>query len=191
MRISFIILLFLYFSNIVWCQNTGNTQPLSIAYFGQYAIQAGLKIGTEFEVQAWKNDKQESRRYTRQYISPQLGVFFRPNTNTNIMLSGELGHQWTQKELKRFSAVGVGVGYIYQSQVLSESVNLSNGEVTKTRERRHFFVPTLSYTFGGRLNLYSEWYTKFIVGPRFSSTVESALAIFLEAGIRIPIILSK
>lgn len=165
---------------------------ISVAYFGNFAIQPGLKIGSQFNFKTWEKDKFHKKdtitKLQKLFVSPQFTIFTRPERNTNYLINVDLGYQFQNKERKLYQAVSLGLGYLLQSELLSFSVNLGSGETSnKNRESRHFFLPTLNYELGGYIGQERKfaWYTKYGLGSKLFGEIESSMLVFLELGAKI------
>ena len=175
----------------VYSQNDGRL-PITIGYFGHYAIQPGVKVGTEIRLKTWTKERMRKNRdiVRMKYfsINPQLAWFTRLNQHANYLLNVEAMYHTQGKGKKIYTAFTVGLGYWIQSKVESFSINLATGEKTnKQRASSHFLIPSLGFEWGGRINGQINWYNKYTWGQRFFSTKGngSAMSLFLELGVKL------
>ena len=186
-------LLFSLFSIGAYCQSNEQGLPISIGYFGHYAIQPGVKVGTEITLKTWEKEltKKNKTRLKRLSINPQLAWFTRVNRDANYLLNAEAMYKIGRTDRGFYIAFTAGLGYLLQSKVESFSINLATGEKTnKQRASSHFLMPSLGFEFGGNLNSKLGWYNKYTWGQRFFSSNGngSTMSIFAELGVKLYIL---
>lgn len=157
--------------------------PISLAYFGNFAIQPGVKVGTELDFKYW--EKESSPKIQKLFISPQFAVFTRVRKNTNYFFNVNIGYKRQNKERKLYQSFSLGLGYLLQNELLSFSVNLGSGDITdKNKELRHYFLPTINYELGGYIGQKRNfgWYSQYSLGSKIAPSRESSVVVFLEVG---------
>ena len=164
-------------------QSTIEKQPISIAYFGQFAIEPGLKISTEFDLNKWATQRLQAKN-KHLFISPQLGFFVRPNNNTNVLLNADIGIKKQKEGKSAFSAFSLGLGYLHQFQVSAVTVQLGDGNQSTNKESKAYFLPTINYAFGNKLGTNMGWYSKIGVGQRLGGGISNSLSILIEVGLQ-------
>ncbi|OJJ16945.1 hypothetical protein BKI52_29960 [marine bacterium AO1-C] len=186
---------------LAWCSINAYSQdndrglPISIGYFGHYAIQPGLKVGTEIPFKTWEKERSRKKgnvtRVKRLSINPQLAWFTRINRDANYLINAEVMYKTRKKEKGFYTAFTAGLGYLIQSKVESFSINLATGEKTnKQRSSSHFLMPSLGFELGGNLNSKLGWYNKYTWGQRFFSSNGngSTMSVFVELGVKLYIL---
>ncbi|MEM7157177.1 MAG: hypothetical protein AAF799_30270 [Myxococcota bacterium] len=161
--------------------------PLTVGYFGPYAIQPGVRVGTWFPIKAWTKTRDARRgpvtRTGSLFAGPQLAFFARPGNHLSVMASGELGYRFQRHDRKVHSAFAIGGGYLASFQIVTIAVDLSSGDKNNTREMRHYFVPTLSYALGHDVLPNFGWFLKFSYGQKLSVPIESSAMVMVELGL--------
>ena len=181
------ILLFLFFTcNFVNAQSNSNQFPISISYFGQFIVQPGLKIGTEFNLKNWENTSPKTKITNRQfYLSPQVGYFNVPNVHSGLIFNVDVGYKKLRANPLSYSAFSIGLGYLAQSRVLTISTNLGTGEVdSRERETSSYAVPTVNYELGRAFSENLGWFGKVSLGSKLLSQKESEMVVFGELGVK-------
>lgn len=160
-------------------------RPISIGYYGHYLIQPGVKIGTHFDIDLWGQGA-ESMGKRHWFVSPQVGFYARPGNETSLLVHAEVGYWRPKVGRPSYRAVGLGLGYLAQSEVLGMRVRLSDGATHSTeRELRHFFMPTLNYEWGRRVRAKWGWYVKYAIGRTLSSVRDGKMVMFVELGVKL------
>lgn len=154
--------------------------PISLAYFSQVGIEPGLKISAELPIKALESEAKNKQLF----VSPQIGFFVRPNHHTNVLLMGDIGIKKQKEGKSAFSTFSLGLGYWYQSQIQSLTVQLGDGSQSQNRTNNHYFLPTINYSFGSKLIANSNWYSKIGVGQRFGGSASSTTTVLLELGLQ-------
>lgn len=181
MKKSILILTFLLINTIIFAQNTSNQFPINISYYGHFAYQPGLKIGTSYTFKEWEN----SKKVNQLTVNPQVGFFFFPRTSTNLVINTEIAYRIQQIGKSRYSTFSIGFGYMAESQFLGLSTNIGNGNTTKKdRQLYHAFMPTLNYEFANQLNEQLDWFLKLSAGTKLSTEQASNAVVFTEIGIK-------
>lgn len=161
------------------------TIPITVAYFGNYLIQPGLKVGTSIPLKKWEVPKNDFSRVKNLSVSPQLGVFSRIDQDINYLINAEVGLDTKKSNRKVYSSYTIGLGYLIQAQRTSFSINLGSGEADNYQtEIFHFFLPTINYEVGGVISSKLGWYTQFSLGSKLSTVKESSMMLFMEAGMK-------
>ncbi len=168
----------------LYAQNEPKPIPISVGYFGHFAYQPGLKIGTEFSLMG----RSDTDNYSRQWFgSPQIAFFSNPGSDTNFFVNFEAGIRKQKKGKNSYTAYSAGLGYRLQSKLESFSVNLSTGDRTnKIRNSYGFLVPTLNIERGWRTHKPLSWYSKFSVGSSLFGN-QNQFMLFLEVGVKFKI----
>ena len=178
-----LFLLCLFLGANFWLNGQTTPRPISIAYFGQFAIEPGLKISTEFGLNKWTTDKLKAKN-KQLFISPQLGFFVRPDNNSNLLLNADIGIKKQKEGKSGFSAFSLGLGYLHQFQISAIEVQLGDGNQSTSRESIAYFLPTINYAFGNKLGANIGWYSKIGVGQRLGGGISSSLSILFEIGLQ-------
>ncbi|MEM9934178.1 MAG: hypothetical protein AAF824_11215 [Bacteroidota bacterium] len=155
-----------------------------IGYLGQVGIHPGGEVGLQLPLAELAISSNPSVQHSLVLI-PKVGLFFRGRRERSLWVHTDLGIL-RRKEEKHFTSIlGVGVGYLGQSTLESESVNLGTGEISgDSRMQVHYIIPTLHYEVGSKLGESIRWYTKLSAGPKLGAE-EVEMALFLEAGIKL------
>ncbi len=182
-----ITLLLVLISSWAMGQTAPKKIPISVAYMGHFLYQPGLKIGTHFSLKDWEVEKDRKKGSFTQtktlYLSPQIGLYTRPENHTSLLLNADLGIRKDREGRKSFTTFGVGLGYLSQATLLSFIVNLSDGSTQeKIRDRRGYFMPTVHYAYGKKISPSLEWYSKISVGGKLSANYAGAIVTFVELG---------
>lgn len=162
--------------------------PITIGYFGQLAVQPGIRVGTEFllgskDVQ--RDRKGGMRNKTKHlYIAPQIAFYGQQLRHNSLLLNGEFGYRSRIAGGKLYGALGAGLGYLSKWTLTGLSVSLSDGRMTRNYERTGAFLPSLSGAFGGDLSERLGWYARGTFGWEIGAGRGTALTTFLELGLR-------
>lgn len=184
MKTIIITLLILSASQLIWAQDQWKPTEISIAYFGNFLIQPGGKIGINFNLKNVGPVDAEKPRTL--FLNPQIAFYSYPGNNISILLNTDVGIRKINTQKNAFSSLSVGLGYLRQYQITSIVYNLSDGSVKeKKREQSSYFLPSINYAFGKRINSSISWFSKYSLGAKFSSPFERTLIFFLEAGLKI------
>ena len=186
MKKSIIILIFLFINTAIFAQITTPQFPISVSYYGHFAYQPGLKIGTTYAFKEWQKSRTEQTTKVHQFtISPQVGFFFFPEASTNYVVNAELGYRRQRLNNTRYSVFSIGFGYVAESQFLGLSTNIGSGSTTKKdRELHHVFMPTINYELAGKLKEQLDWFVKLSAGTKFYTQQESSVVVFTEVGVK-------
>ena len=75
--------------------------PITVGYFGHFAIHPGVKIGTELTYKSWETENSKTKTI---FISPQIGFFAHPTMVIDLDTSQSLGFSamevWTRDKDK-------------------------------------------------------------------------------------------
>ena len=179
---------------LIVCQGKAQHQaegtPISISYYGPYLIQPGLKIGTDLTLKNWQSTREKGDNSfildKKLLISPQVGFFVRSGNNTNYFVNTEIGFKRHKISRKSYLAFWAGLGYQFQIEVLSFTVDLSTGEtVAWEKENRHYFLSALSGEYGGHISPKIGWFSKYTIGIRTGGDIGTATLLAFELGAKI------
>ena len=133
-----VIITALIFSSFqLFGQSDANVHTLSVGYYGYFLYEPGFKIASQHPVKEWKpaeSDRKNPVTSQNLFISPQVAVFWRPKSNTNLLLNADFGLKRLKMKRNRYSAFSMGLGYLMQSEILSTTISLSDGS-TIDKER--------------------------------------------------------
>ncbi|MEM7512145.1 MAG: hypothetical protein AAF388_14520 [Bacteroidota bacterium] len=180
----YICVLLLLSTNIMLSQNEENPPYLTIGYLGNFGIHPGGEIGLQLPLRSVALFSDEAVNHTL-VLSPQAATYFRGRREFGLFFQNEVGILRKREGQHVSHMLGIGLGYLGESIMLSESVSLGSGEITgNEREWTHFFLPTLNYEISSKLGESLRWYTKLVSGPKLGQG-EWEIALFLEAGIKV------
>lgn len=169
-------------SPVSWGQTRTDALPISVGYYGHYLIQPGVKVGTQFDIDLWGRgtDSFVKRHW---FVSPQIGFYTRSGNEATFLVNAEVGYRRPKAGRPSYRALGLGFGYLAQSEVLGLRVDLGNGKTRSTqRDLRHFFMPTLNYEWGRRASPKWGWYIKYAIGRTLSPVRDGKMVMFIELG---------
>lgn len=160
--------------------------PIFVGYYGPYGIQPGIKVGSQFDLKTRAIAKDDLITKTSDvFISPQLGTFTRPGNHFSLVVNADVGYKIKKLKQKLYVAPSLGFGYLTEFQVLSNTINLATGEVSKkTRDRRGYFLPTVNFEFGQDPRKKIAWYSKFSYGRKMSTRLEDSAFFAVELGLK-------
>jgi hypothetical protein len=160
-------------------------QDISIGYYTPFFVEFGGKISTSIHLKKWEttNSKDVVRNKTI-YISPQIGYFVKPKNHDNYLFNCELGCRSQKADKKWYGAATFGLGYLLTSHIVSGSVNLGTGEITKERENISSLLPTLNYEFGKTPTDKMGYYFKLFAGRKIAFGAEGAGFYGAELGLK-------
>ena len=164
-------------------QSAGGPFALSLSYFGEYLIRPGVKVGASFNLGTLAGSQAREKQWHWR-LDPEFATYWRPDVNTNFLINTKGGLVQTSMEGKGASSVSIGLGYLLQSQIISETVSLGSGETEKNRQTRQYFLPTANYAFEKRFSIDWGWFIGYSIGMKISGTRESAMVMFLDCGTR-------
>lgn len=160
-------------------------QDISIGYFTPFFIEFGGKVSTSIHLKNWELVSQTGEsRYRTLYLSPQIGYFVKPKNHDNYLLNFELGYRTQKDDKKWYGAATFGLGYLLTSHIVSGSVHLGTGEMTKERENVSSILPTLGYEFGKAPTEKMGYYFKFFVGRKMAFGAEDSGFYGAELGLK-------
>ncbi len=184
MRKSILLILMLTSLNLL-AQEEKESVPFFAGFYGAYAIQPGVKLGTIFNIRKWQKDEGVDLKSRSVFVSPQVGVFVRPKNHTSFVLNVDMGYNIGGAKSQTYLAPAIGLGYLASNQRLSATVDLSSGGVSDTsNELRHYFLPTVSFEFGKAAKDKIGWYSKFSFGRKVSSRLENSAFFAIELGMK-------
>ena len=156
--------------------------PMSVSYLGHFGFQPGIKVGTEFPLMGRSNTENYSMQW---YVSPQIGFFTNPGSDSNYLLNFETGFKKQKKGKNSYTAFALGLGYRIRSKITSFSVNLGTGnQSNRQRETQGFLLPTLNYERGWRTDRPLSWFFKTSAGITSFSGDENQFMLFTEFGVK-------
>jgi hypothetical protein len=82
-------------------------------------------------------------------------------------------------------AASVANGYVGASQVVAEAVDLSSGDISKTRQLRHTYLPTANLEAGHRFGSGPEWFVRLSYGRELNLGFADSAFFALETGVRL------
>lgn len=186
MRIALLLFLFIISPLATSAQDAPSGFPISVGYFGHYAIQPGIKIGTEISLDGRVNDVRNW------FVSPQLGFFTKPGDKNNYLINVETGIRKRKNSKNRYHSYALGIGYLIKSKLNSFSVNLGSGNTDgRNRVSTGHLLTTFNYEYGWNTDKPTQWYTKYSVGSTFSTNAESTVVMFIELGVKFRIAQTK
>ena len=179
----FFSLLALLFHLSIYAQNDNPRHPLKASFYGPYFTQPGIKIGTELQI-IENNQSENGQRIHEVFIGPQIGMFVRPGNHTSYVLNADVGYRFQKEDSNNYKAASVGFAYLLSNQILSKSVDLSNGEIVGTnKELRHYFLPTINIEIGRMPDTKQGWFGKLSYGRKISKKIEDSGFFALELGL--------
>ena len=182
-HLPFCLILLLH-TTILFSQDEKPPTYLTIGYVGNVGIHPGGQVGLQLPLKSIELSTDDALAHTL-IMSPQAATYFWGRREYALFIQDEVGVLRKREGKNMSHMLAVGLGYLGESIMLSESVSLGSGEVkANQREWTHFFLPTLSYEISSHLGESRRWYTKLISGPKLGQG-EWEIALFLEAGIKI------
>lgn len=178
----FAMLLLFTLQNQLIAQEAQNELPISVGYFGQFGFQPGVKVGTQFTLKSWSVSQQPNLQKSY-FLSPQAGFFTWPEKNTNYLLNLEVGHQRLKSLNGRYFSYSIGLGYLLQSQIVGQRINLSDGSQQKIREDWGWLLTTANVTYGRSITKALGWYAKVSYGMKIAPERTNASVAFIELGL--------
>ncbi len=150
---------------------------LSLGYFGPLPFEYGFRAGLDFKIKDY--DKSSI------ILSPHLGTFGKKNDNFNVLAGAEIGLLLHKDGSKNRSFFSLGSAYLTQFEVTEFTVNLQGKIISRERERRGIFMPTLNYQYARIVN--DKWapFVKLSYGYKIASVIENAGSFMWEFGILI------
>lgn len=178
-----IVLLTLAFSSVKVTAQTS----MSFGYIAPFGVEPGLNLASNIYARQTTKPIVTDLPILSKYINkgfwqPQVAFFTRPKYNSNLLLSMGRGIKRNKRGSKSYSTASLGVGYLAQFEIVTTTVQLGSADIEKERERRDYFLPSISYTFGRNVKPYWGWYIKGMYGKQFSSKYESAGLFMLGLG---------
>ena len=185
MRNSFLVFVVLLCSLSLVAQQESEVIPVSVGVYCPYVFQPGIKIGTAVNLKKWEVEKGDRIKSRSLFTSPQIGLFVRPQNHNSYVLNLDLGYKIKSNKRRIYIAPSLGLAYLMADQILSTTVDLSNGNIVeKDREIRNYFLPTINFELGNEKNKKIGWYTKLSYGRKISSQIEDSGFFALELGLK-------
>jgi len=187
-----IILLLVLMPFALLAQTESKKISISAGYWGHTFINPGAKIGVHIKLKDWtlnqtvkkRQEKVNVQKTISLFVNPQVGFYTKPTFYTNLAINTDIGVKWKRNDLKFYSAVSIGLGYLANFEITSISVNFQGETIGETRERRDFFTPTLNYEVGHQFIPNLGWYAKLSLGTTISPISEATGFIFGELGVK-------
>lgn len=182
---SFSLTLFLACSMSLNAQWKIIPKSVSAGYFAPYAIDPGVSLGAHFDLTNPKTQKALILPNPSSFfLNGSVAYFFKNRFYHNTLVNAEIGWRRQRYQKKSYSAFSIGTAYMLRWEALTIYTNFK-GEIDITEwERRHFFMPNLSYEFGRRINRQFTWYGKLTYGSAISSKHENSGTLFVGAGMK-------
>lgn len=179
------LLILFILSNSLQLSAQYKLQDISVGYFTPFFVEFGGKVSTSIHLKNWEStNKKDVIRNKTLYLSPQIGYFVKPKNHDNYLLHFELGYRSQKDDKKWYGAATFGLGYLLTSHIVSGSVHLGTGEMTKERENISSLLPTLSYEFGKAPTDKLGYYFKFFVGRKMIFGAEDSGFYGAELGLK-------
>lgn len=144
--------------------------PLTIGLYAPYGTQPGLKLGAEIDLPGGL------------VLAPQAAAFTRLWNHSSGMANLDLGYR-RHRGGSRYATISVGAAYLLSAQIVTESIELSTGGYTTTRQLRHYATPTVSYELAWSRPA-ADPYLKLSVGRKISPQVADSTFFAAEIGLR-------
>ncbi len=157
----------------------------NIGYLGHFAVQPGMTAGVSIIVKDLSTNNDSKQRINSLMVHPSIGWFSRINYNRNALLGTDFGIRSKRVEKGKYSTYSLGINYLQQSEILLTQVNLKGEVVFKEFEQRHYFLPTMGYTFGRDYESGIGWYCKLSGGMKFAQSYENIAMAFVSVGLNI------
>jgi len=183
MKTTLMLFLFLFMSYLTIAQTKSETIPVQIGYLGHTAFQAGIKIGTRFNLKDWNKEAENYTKAKSLYISPQIGVYTNPNVHISYLVNADIGYRRIKSHKLKYSAFSIGLGFLNQSQITDITININNGTKDKSRENWGSLLSSLNYEFGKAINERIGWFAKLSYGYKVSLNRENSSTFFTELGL--------
>jgi len=140
-------------------QTSLKTLPISISYYGDNAIHAGLKLGTQYKLfskeksKAYRLQKRNTKYGTKlklkeYYIDYNLGLYSFPNSYTGYFTNIGLSYLRTKTNRKnRQFGFSFEIGYLHRRYKF-DTYELINGEIESSKGGNNAFQVSFSPSFG-------------------------------------------
>ncbi len=179
---TFVSILFLFVHFTLCAQRD---IPVSISYYGPYAIQAGARIGASFHL---KNLYQsESPKQRTLSLQPQLGYFAQSDLNRNYIIETDLVYTRRRANRSSYLAPAIGLAYLLSTENVEGRVNLGSGQITQIKEHYHHLVPMLSLEYGKVPKRYVGYFFKVFYGRKISQQLRPVTFPGVELGLKFSI----
>ena len=156
-------------------------------YNGHFAFQPGFKAGVAITFKDWTKEKKKEGASLRElYVFPQTYLFAYPESHFSHGWTAELGLRSNRIGGNWSSNIGIGFSYLSEFHLISMTTNIGTGEiVSKEREHRSFFVPSVTMGLCRKIN--DKWgiYGRLNPGVKLSGKYASELILFTEIGVRL------
>jgi len=144
-----------------------------------YGVQPGLSAVATHDITTWEG----RRRDAAFSVGPRVAGFGRFENHLSGVVGAEASVRWTSPDTGRFVSLDGGLGYMLSAQVHTVSVDLGSGDLDRSRELQHHFLPTLGVHFG-RTQDRVGWYGGVLAGRHISPQTPDSLWMSVEAGVR-------
>lgn len=166
-------------------QNASLDNLFTVGYFSQLGLEPGASLGADIYV---ATDLFSSSSPVQHHLvfQPQLAAFTNPENYQAALLRGGIALRRTveRKGRLRFRQLGLGLGYMLQSEITGLRVNLADGSIAeKLRDNRQFFLPSINASMGRMLNDRLGYYLSASYGPKLHADRKPDGAVFLELGL--------
>lgn len=164
-------------------------KPVSVGYFGHFIFHPGIKIGTQYDFKEWETRKERNKKTIIKnksfFVSPQLGFYSHPKNHSGLLLNVDVGYQRIKAKHGLYSAYSIGLGYLTHFNSGMTYVAESNGAIkAKKYASRGYFLPTINYEFGQKINDKMGWYSKISVGAKVWYNTRVSVESFTELGMK-------
>ncbi len=169
----------------LFAQSNSLQNTLTAGYFSQLGIEPGVSLGADIYVSTDLFSSSTSAQH-HLVFQPQLAAFTNPENFQSALVRGGIALRRTteRKGRLRFRQLGVGLGYMFHSEITGLRVNLADGSITsKERDNRQYVVPTINASMGRMLNDRLGYYLSASYGPKLHAERKPDGAVFLELGL--------
>ena len=119
-------------------------------------------------------------------IDPQVAYYMNPGQSRNLLFNTNWGYkiQRLKNDKMCYQAFTIGIGYLFRSNELSQSIDLGNGEILATdRKTSGYIYPSINYEFGRQWNASMSWFTRYTLGQLLADQNQSEMNVSLEIGL--------
>lgn len=163
--------------------------PVTIGAYAPYATQPGLRLGVDlmlFERAPFRDDGCRRRNHALT-LSPRVAVFSRLGNHSDVQAGAEVSWQTRPVNGRVTSSLGLGLSYQFRSQLTTETVELSTGNITREHESHSGAVAAVGYRFIYERRDRLGWYGGAQFGREFGLVDESLAFFSIEFGVQIRI----
>lgn len=175
------------FSTSVLAQNNIKLIDASLSYIAPMAIRdPGLKLGLGVSFYQWTSQKKGSSKTFEHHLilEPQVAYFGSTNYYYSTLSNLDIGWKWQKLESRSHSRIALGLGLNNRSEVLTLSANFDGTSSVSERERRNYFIPTISYQWAYQTYKNMDLFTRASAGINFSSEHPNFKSLLIEFGVR-------